>query len=163
MNGIVIQSLSIPGSCGIRENLFWGRRWKAKICYFPFLPPTNSMTKHSPELTLHLRHTPWFCRRGGHAHTESEQLSQGGEAPLRGTGTCPCCRRSLRGKDTSVSTSPAPPDGDNFSLALRAQERIITWSAGLGPFFQNKKGQRSSFIYKALTRPLFQPCLFLTK
>lgn len=139
MNGTVIQSLSISGSCGIHGHLFWGRKWKAKVWYFPFLPPMNSMTKHSPELTLHLWHTLWFCRRGWHAHVESEQLSQGGGEALRGTGTCPCCR-SLRSTDTSVSTSPAPLDGDNFSLALRAQERVLSHGVPVwGHFSKTRK------------------------
>jgi len=58
----------------------------------------------------------------------ASQLSQGGEV-LRWTRTCPCCH-SFCSEDTYVNTSPAPLDGDNFSLALRTQERITTWSAG---------------------------------
>lgn len=41
----------------------------------------------------------------------------------------------LCSEDTYISTSPACFDADNFSLAHRVKERIITRSADLGPFF----------------------------
>ena len=120
-------------------NLFWETEWKTKIWHFPFLPPMNSMTKHSLDLTLHLPHTLCFCRRGWQA--QRKPAFPGRRRSAQRDRNLPVLPVSLqRGH---LNKHQPNLDGDNFSLALRAQNRIITWSAGLGPFVRNKKRQRS--------------------
>lgn len=148
MKSIIIQSLS---SCSICENLFWETRGKLRFVIFSFYLWCTQW-QNASWTSLHLQHVLFLFL--GITHTEQASIPR--KKCSKGPAPAPAAGFS------AVRTLTWAPTLTLKWRVLREQERIITWSAGLGPFFWNEH-QHSQFSYEALTKPPFQTCLFLAK
>lgn len=146
MNGIIL-SLS---SCSTWEFVLRDQG-EIKVCHFLFLHLMNSMTKHFLDLTCLATQAVFLFLGITHMKQASFPRTK--------------CFKGHRSAVLLVSAVRTPTWAPALTFGwrvLREQERNITWSADLGPFFWNEH-QHWQFSYEALTKPLFQHCSFLAK